>query len=452
MKMMKNLIKRGKYILSIKTKLTFNKYSFLIGKIGGNVKVMCRFRPLNDNELSKGGSKICSEFHKNNKSVTINSSKKTSENFSGSNKFTFDRVFDINTTQREVYEEAARPIIDGVLQGFNGTIFAYGQTGSGKTFTMQGPNIEDMKEQGIVPRMVRTIFSRIDNMSDNIEYTIKISMAEIYMEKIRDLLDATKTDLKVKESSRKGIYIDNLTERYIASDSEVYDIMKMGNENRKVACTEMNDESSRSHSIFIMTVSQTNIDDDSCISGTLYLVDLAGSEKVAKTNVSGTQLDEAKGINKSLSTLGKVINALTDKKQTHIPYRESKLTRILTESLGGNAKTVLIITCSPSPWNELETISTLRFGTAARNIKNKPIINKEYTVDELKKMVERRDKFLKIYQRRIKALEDFIQENNLEIPSDEELAKISEGIHSVKSSIVDIERAPDSDEEDFQQK
>ena len=312
---------------------------------------------------------------------------------------------------------------------------------------MQGPDIEDLRLQGIVPRMVRTVFNRIENMSDNVEFTVKVSMAEIYMEKIRDLLDASKIDLKIKENMRKGIYIDNLTERYIGSDTEVYEIMKIGNENRQVSSTAMNDQSSRSHSIFIMTVSQTNLDDGSSVSGTLYLVDLAGSEKVAKTNVKGQQLDEAKGINKSLSTLGKVINALTDKKQTHVPYRESKLTRILTESLGGNAKTCLIIACSPSPWNELETMSTLRFGTAARNIKNKPKVNREYTVDELKKMVAKRDKIIKAYEGRVEALEEFIKNNGLEVPTDEALANLT--MMSEKQSEVadDIDKIPDSDDE-----
>ena len=153
--------------------------------------------------------------------------------------------------------------------------------------------------------------------------------------------------------------------------------------------------------------------------GTLYLVDLAGSEKVAKTHVSGQQLDEAKGINKSLSTLGKVIHALTDHKSTHVPYRDSKLTRILSESLGGNAKTCLIIACSPSPYNELETMSTLRFGTAARNIKNKPKVNKEYTVPELKLMVAKRDQLIYALKKRIKFLEEFIKDHGLEIPPDE---------------------------------
>ena len=376
---------------------------------GGNVRVVCRFRPLNQNEFSRGGDQIWCEFQPNKKSVTMIASKRSSEASIGTNKFTFDRVFDVNSSQRDVYESAAKPIIEGVLKGFNGTVFAYGQTGSGKTYTMQGPDIEDLELQGIVPRMVRTVFNKIENMSANVEFTVKVSMAEIYMERIKDLLDPTKIDLKIKENSRKGIYIDNLTERYISSEVEVYEIMKIGNQNRQVASTAMNDVSSRSHSIFQMTVSQTNLDNGSVISGKLYLVDLAGSEKVAKTHVSGQQLDEAKGINKSLSTLGKVIHALTDKKSTHIPYRESKLTRILTESLGGNAKTCLIINCSPSSWNELETMSTLRFGTAARNIKNRPKINKEYTIDELKKMIVKRDKIIKAFENRVSVLEDYIK-------------------------------------------
>ena len=146
--------------------------------------------------------------------------------------------------------------------------------------------------------------------------------------------------------------------------------MKIGNSNRSIASTLMNDESSRSHSIFILTVTQNNMEDLSCKVGKLYLVDLAGSEKIAKTGAQGTTLDEAKKINQSLTTLGKVITALTDKKSSHVPYRESKLTRILQESLGGNSRTCLIITCSPHPFNEQETLSTLRFGQRARNIKN----------------------------------------------------------------------------------
>ena len=163
--------------------------------------------------------------------------------------------------------------------------------------------------------------------------------------------------------------------------------MKIGNKNRAVSATNMNAESSRSHSLFILTLIMTNLEDSSCKTGKLYLVDLAGSEKIAKTGAQGQTLEEAKNINQSLTTLGKVIVALTDKKITHIPYRESKLTRILSESLGGNSKTLLIVTCSPHPYNEAETLSTLRFGSRARNIKNTPTVNREYTVPELKKLL-----------------------------------------------------------------
>ena len=175
----------------------------------------------------------------------------------------------------------------------------------------------------------------------------------------------------------------------MAEEFEVYDIMRIGNNNRAISCTNMNEQSSRSHSIFILQVTQNNLEDLSCKTGRLYLVDLAGSEKVGKTGATGQTLNEAKEINKSLTTLGKVIKSLTDKKSSHVPYRESKLTRILSESLGGNSKTCLIVTASPSSYNEAETISTLRFGARARNIKNQPKINREYTVPELKLLLER---------------------------------------------------------------
>ena len=173
--------------------------------------------------------------------------------------------------------------------------------------------------------------------------------------------------------------------------------MKLGNSNRSVAHTMMNAESSRSHSIFILTVTQNNTEDLSCKTGRLYLVDLAGSEKIQKTGAFGQTLEEAKMINKSLTTLGKVIMALTDKRQTHVPYRESKLTRILSESLGGNSKTCLIVTCSPHAFNDQETLSTLRFGTRARSIKNNAKVNREYSIPELKKLLEKAEKETKMY-------------------------------------------------------
>ena len=330
----------------------------------------------------------------------------------------FDHVFDSNSTQKEVYDLAAKPIIDSVLEGFNGTIFAYGQTSSGKTHTMQGPSIENIELQGVIPRMVRTVFNRIDAASDTIEFSVKVSMIEIYMEKIRDLMDPSKDNLKVHEEKGKGVYMADLTEQYITTEREVYQIMKQGNSNRSTASTLMNAESSRSHSIFILTVTQNNLEDLSQKTGRLYLVDLAGSEKISKTGAAGQVLEEAKMINKSLTTLGMVIYALTDKKSTHIPYRDSKLTRILSESLGGNSKTCLVITCSPSPFNEQETISTMRFGSRARSIKNKPKVNREYTVPELKKLLESAQNECEILQARVNSLESMLQNNGIELPSD----------------------------------
>lgn len=322
-----------------------------------------------------------------------------------------DRVFDMDTEQHEIYDAAAMPIIESVFEGFNGTIFAYGQTSSGKTHTMQGTDINDEQQKGIIPRIVSYIFNQIDEADDSIEFTIKVSMIEIYMERIRDLLDPKKINLQVHEDKEKGIFIGDVTETYVTEAFEVYQIMQLGNENRSIGVTDMNKQSSRSHSCFIITITQNNSIDFSCKTGKLYLVDLAGSEKISKTNASGQTLNEAKKINKSLSTLGLVINNLTDGKSKHIPYRDSKLTRILQESLGGNSKTCLIITCSPSVYNEAETISTLRFGQRAKKIQNKPKINKELSVAELKLMLDeaerkmnRKDRYIRMLQETIKNL------------------------------------------------
>lgn len=283
---------------------------------------------------------------------------------------------------------------------------------------MQGPDINDVEQQGIIPRMVRTVFNRIESASENIEFQVKVSMSEIYNERIKDLLNPSKDNLKIHEEPSKGVYIQDITEHYVVNDSEVYELMRKGNGNRAVAATNMNAESSRSHSLFILTITMMNNDDGSCKTGKLFLVDLAGSEKIMKTGAVGSTLEEAKNINKSLTTLGKVIVALTDKKATHVPYRESKLTRILSESLGGNSKTCLIITASPHPFNEAETLSTLRFGSRARNIKNAPKVNKEYTIPELKKLLEKSEHKVELLGIKVKILSDQIIELGGAIPNE----------------------------------
>lgn len=291
--------------------------------------------------------------------------------------------------------------MDDILNGYNGTVLAYGQTGSGKTFTMMGPDIDDESSKGIIPRIVEQIFSSIVASPMNIEYTVKVSYMEIYMERIKDLLDPMQDNLPVHEEKNRGVYVKGLLEIYVSSVGEVYEVMRRGGLARATAATNMNQESSRSHSIFVITVAQKNVETGSAKSGQLFLVDLAGSEKVGKTGASGQTLEEAKKINKSLSALGMVINSLTDGKAKHVPYRDSKLTRILQESLGGNSRTTLIINCSPSSYNVDETLSTLRFGERAKKIQNKAKINAELSPAELKAL-------LKKAQTQVTTFEDYI--------------------------------------------
>ncbi|KAI8898948.1 P-loop containing nucleoside triphosphate hydrolase protein [Globomyces pollinis-pini] len=345
--------------------------------VSENVIVVGRCRPFNEKEKAAGHSKVA-EMDKKKGMIMLSNPKASND----MKTFSFDAVFDEDSTQAQVYNETARVIVDAALGGFNGTVFVYGQTGTGKTFSMQGvPEVPHLR--GIIPQCFHHIFDHISRTGHK-KFLVRVSFLEIYNEEVKDLLvkpnKHPKGGLDLKENPDTGVFVKDLSAVVVKSVEELEHLMEIGNKARSVGATLMNQNSSRSHSIFTITIESSEVGEDGeekYISGKLNLVDLAGSERQSKTGATGDRLKEATKINLSLSALGNCISALVDGKSSHIPYRDSKLTRLLQDSLGGNAKTLMIATLSPASYNYEETLSTLRYANRAKNIKNKPVINED---------------------------------------------------------------------------
>ncbi|XP_073406186.1 kinesin-like protein KIF15 [Dendrobates tinctorius] len=303
--------------------------------------------------------------------------------------FTFDHVANMDATQESVFSSVAKNIVESCMNGYNGTIFAYGQTGSGKTFTMLGPSDSDNfthNLRGVIPRSFEYLFFLInrekEKSGDGKSFLCKCSFIEIYNEQIFDLLDSASVGLCLREHIKKGVFVVGAVEQVVTSAAEAYQVLSTGWRNRRVASTSMNRESSRSHAVFTVTIeSMEKINEIVNIrSSQLNLVDLAGSERQKDTHTEGVRLKEAGSINRSLSCLGQVITALVDVangRQRHICYRDSKLTFLLRDSLGGNAKTFIIANVHPGSKSFGETLSTLQFAQRAKLIKNKAVVNED---------------------------------------------------------------------------
>lgn len=355
---------------------------------GVNVQVLLRCRPLNEDELRANVPQVIS-CNEQRREVTVlqNVASKQIDRT-----FTFDKVFGPKSQQRSLYDQAIAPIVHEVLEGFNCTIFAYGQTGTGKTYTMEGEgriskNGELPTDAGVIPRAVRQIIDTLENQ--NADYSMKVTFLELYNEEITDLLaneessrsseDKSKRPIALMEDGKGGVLVRGLEEEIVYSASEIYNLIERGSSKRHTAETLLNKQSSRSHSIFSITIhsKETTPEGEELVKcGKLNLVDLAGSENISRSGAREGRAREAGEINKSLLTLGRVITALVEH-LGHVPYRDSKLTRLLRDSLGGKTKTCIIATVSPSIHSLDETLSTLDYAHRAKNIRNKPELNQK---------------------------------------------------------------------------
>eukprot|EP00249_Psilotum_nudum_P001711 c14348_g1_i1 orf=1037-4090(-) len=375
------------------------------------VKVVLHIRPLIESEGIRG-YKDCITVVPGEPQVQI-----------GNRSFTFDCVYgSTGSPSSAIFEECVAPLIDGLFHGYNGTVLAYGQTGSGKTYTMGTGYTVGSTKQGVIPQAMEMIFRRIDSLKVKANLQLRVSFIEILKEKLRDLLDpslpsAIKSDLsygfglkpaapvkppiRIRETMNGGITLTGVTEIEVNSPEEMASCLEQGSLYRATASTNMNLFSSRSHAIFTITLEQRRkwevhgpslLDDgdEDFMCAKLHLIDLAGSERVKRTGTYGLRFKEGVHINKGLLALGNVISALGDemkrKERVHVPYRNSKLTRLLQDSLGGNSRTIMIACISPTDTNREETLNTLKYANRARNIQNKPIVNRDPLKAEMQRL------------------------------------------------------------------
>ncbi|KAG0495953.1 hypothetical protein HPP92_000644 [Vanilla planifolia] len=436
---------------------------------GVNVQVILRCRPLSEEEARMRTPIVisCNEQRREILAMQNIANKQIDRTF------TFDKVFGPASQQKDLFNQSISPIVSEVLEGYNCTIFAYGQTGTGKTYTMEGggkkaKNGEFPPDAGVIPRSVRQIFEELE--AQCAEYSMKVTFLELYNEEITDLLapdeskfsdDRSKKPIALMEDGKGGVFVRGLEEEIVRSASEIYKILDKGSAKRRTAETLLNKQSSRSHSIFSITIhiKEVTPEGEEMIKiGKLNLVDLAGSENISRSGAREGRAREAGEINKSLLTLGRVINTLVEH-SGHIPYRDSKLTRLLRDSLGGKTKTCIIATISPSVSCLEETLSTLDYAHRAKNIKNRPEVNQKmmksamikdlyYEIDRLKQELYSarekngiyipRDRFLQEEAEK-KAMEVKIERLETELESkDKQLVALQDHFHSQQALSAEL--------------
>ncbi|KAG9246431.1 kinesin heavy chain [Calycina marina] len=373
---------------------------------GGNIKVVVRVRPFNSREKERNakcivqmkGAQTVLSAPPNTQPTRGKGGKEDDNKVFAFDKsyWSFERGDSHYAGQEDLHSDLGKPLLDNAFQGYNNCIFAYGQTGSGKSYSMMGYG----PEAGVIPKICQDMFQRIGALQEdkNLRCTVEVSYLEIYNERVRDLLNpTTKGNLKVREHPSTGPYVEDLAKLVVSSFSEIENLMDEGNKARTVAATNMNETSSRSHAVFTLTLTQKRHDVETNMGmekvAKISLVDLAGSERANSTGATGARLKEGAEINRSLSTLGRVIASLADlsdgkKKNVKVPYRDSVLTWLLKDSLGGNSMTAMIAAISPADINFDETLSTLRYADSAKRIKNHAVVNEDANARMIRELKE----------------------------------------------------------------